>query len=72
MDDKRPQDELSEQIDAVRPASDDLSHPDFARLAERSRRDAQIPQLQRTNVWIWPLATPCKICRYRPARLNGY
>lgn len=41
MDDKRSPDELSELIDAVRPASDDLAQPDFARLAERSRRDAQ-------------------------------
>lgn len=42
MDDKRPQDELSEQIDAVRPASDDLAQPDFMRLAEHSRRNADV------------------------------
>jgi hypothetical protein len=51
MEDKRTVDQqTSEWIDAVRPASDDMSQPEFARLAERTRRDARVRNaLQRSQ-----------------------
>ncbi|HEY4311511.1 MAG TPA: hypothetical protein VGN12_18830 [Pirellulales bacterium] len=51
MEDKRTVDQqTSEWIDAVRPASDDMSQPEFAPLAERSRRDARVRStLQRSQ-----------------------
>ncbi len=73
MDDKRTQEDgLSEMIDAVRPASDDLAQADSARLAERSRRDAPcVASCSAASDWTWRSATPCRICPCRPAPLSA-